>query len=52
MKRPEKKKLLREQAKARQEEREKRTPEMQIARLDAMFGPGKGAKKERAKLEK
>lgn len=27
-----------------------RTPEEQIARLDSMFGPGQGAKKERAKL--
>lgn len=29
----------------------KRTPQQQVARLDKMFGKGKGAAKERAKLE-
>jgi hypothetical protein len=33
-----------------QEERAKRTDEQQLQRLDKMFGKGKGAKKERAKL--
>ena len=32
--------------------REARSPEQQIQRLDKMFGVGKGAKKERAKLAK
>lgn len=31
---------------------ESRTPQEQLARLDKMFGNGKGATKERAKLEK
>lgn len=43
-------KARREAAKARQAESDKRTPEERLARLDAAFGKGKGAKKERAKL--
>ena len=42
----------RKRAEALAEERAKRTPEQQIARLDQMFGEGKGAVKERAKLAK
>jgi ABC-type enterochelin transport system substrate-binding protein len=34
------------------EERAKRTSQQQIERLDQMFGKGKGATKERAKLAK
>lgn len=37
-------------AQERQAEAAKRTPEEQLARLDLKFGPGLGAKKERAKL--
>jgi hypothetical protein len=39
-------------AEALAEERAKRTPQQQLARLDEMFGKGKGATKERAKLAK
>ena len=42
----------RESALELQEERDKRTPQEQIKRLDTKLGIGKGAKKERAKLEK
>jgi ABC-type enterochelin transport system substrate-binding protein len=35
-----------------QEERATRSNAQQIERLDKMFGKGKGAKKERARLEK
>lgn len=41
----------RDDAKKRQEERDKRTPEQQLAQLDALLGVGIGARKERAKLE-
>ena len=34
------------------EERAKRTPQQQLTRLDEMFGKGKGAQKERARLAK
>lgn len=40
----------RKQAEALAEERAKRTPEQQLARLDGMFGEGQGATKERARL--
>ena len=36
----------------RQEERAKRTPQQQLAQLDATFGAGQGATKERARLNK
>ena len=42
----------RKRAEALAEERAKRSPEQQLARLDKMFGKGKGAAKERAKLAK
>lgn len=42
----------REQALRMQEERATRSTAQQIERLDKMFGKGKGAKKERARLEK
>jgi hypothetical protein len=42
----------RKRAEALAEERAKRSPEQQLARLDTMFGKGKGATKERAKLAK
>ena len=42
----------RQQAFARQEARNKLTPAQQLAKLDALLGKGKGAKKERARLEK
>ena len=42
----------REQALRMQEERATRSNTQQIERLDKMFGKGKGAKKERARLEK
>ena len=42
----------REEAKARQEERNQRTPQQQIQHLDKILGKGKGATKERARLAK
>lgn len=39
-------------ARKRNEERAKRTPKEQIARLDKMLGKGKGAKRERQRLSK
>lgn len=36
----------------RQEARKRRSDEQQLARLDAMFGEGQGAKRERARLLK
>lgn len=42
----------REAAATRQEQRAKLSDKQQLAKLDAMFGPGKGAKRERAKLQK
>jgi len=41
-----------EAAKLRQEATSKLTPQERLARLDAAFGPGQGAQKERAKLAK
>lgn len=40
----------RAEAEIRQREREDRGDEAQLARLDEMFGAGKGAEKERARL--
>jgi hypothetical protein len=40
----------RAEAEIRQREREDRGDEAQLARLDAMFGAGKGAQRERARL--
>ena len=42
----------REEAEARQRQRDELTPEQQIAALDARLGVGKGAKKERERLAK
>ena len=44
--------LRRKNAEERQAERAKRTPEQQLAELDAKLGTGKGAEKERARLVK
>ena len=44
--------LRREEAEARATARAARTPEQQIANLDAILGVGIGAKKERARLAK
>lgn len=41
----------RNQAEARTEAHAKRTPEQQLAQLDARLGKGVGAARERAKLE-
>ena len=41
----------RKEAEARQEERAKRTPQEQLARLDAMFGKDQGAARERERLQ-
>lgn len=41
-----------DEAKVRQAAHSSLTVEQKIAKLDAMFGPGLGAKKERAKLAK
>jgi len=41
-----------ERAKERAEIAAKRTPQEQLKRLDEMFGEGRGAAKERAKLAK
>jgi hypothetical protein len=40
----------RERAAVRKAERAKRSPAEQLAKLDAAFGVGQGAKKERARL--
>ena len=50
--RPDRLEERREDAKERQEAADERTPYEQLTRLDRMFGSGKGAKKERAKLAK
>lgn len=47
---PARKAQRRKEAKERQEERNKLTPEQQLAKLDDMFGKDQGAKKERTKL--
>jgi hypothetical protein len=39
------------EAAARQEASDKLTPEQRIAKLDELFGPGLGARKERLKLD-
>ena len=44
------KRLKREEAEARNKDRAKRTNAQQIAKLDKMFGKGKGAKRERERL--
>ena len=41
----------RKAAEARQAERDKRTPAQQLAHLDSFLGVGKGATKERARLQ-
>jgi hypothetical protein len=40
-----------EEASARQEIRDARNPQQQIDHLDIMFGKGKGAKRERGRLQ-
>jgi len=50
--RPDRAKLKREEAKERLAVWTKFTPEQQLARLDSMFGKGKGAGRQRARLEK
>ena len=42
----------REESLIRQEERNKRTSQQQLAHLDKVLGKGKGATKERARLAK
>lgn len=49
---PSNRKQRQEGAKARQEAHDVRTPAEQLAVLDKRFGKGKGAAKERARLEK
>jgi hypothetical protein len=44
--------LKREEANARQKERDKLTPQEQLAKLDRMFGKDVGATKERLRLHK
>lgn len=48
---PARKQQRREEAAKRQEIRDGRTAKQQLARLDKMFGKGKGAARERARLE-
>ena len=43
---------LREEAEQRAAEREARTPQQQLQRLDKLLGEGVGAAKERARLSK
>jgi hypothetical protein len=49
---PSRREIRRGHARARQETRAKRTPQEQLAILDARFGKGGGAAKERARLAK
>ena len=49
---PARKKRRQVAAAQRQDEARKRTPAQQLSRLDELFGPGLGATKERARLEK
>ena len=49
---PERRTLRRTEAEVRQKQRDKRSPEQQLAALDERLGKGKGAKKERARLKK
>lgn len=51
-KHPTPKEIRQAAAQKRKEEREKRTPAQQLVRLDAAFGVGVGANKERARLSK
>jgi len=44
-------KTRKEDAKVRQEQRDKRTPQDQLKRLDEMLGVGVGAQKERTRLK-
>lgn len=46
------KEYRKECAEERAKERAKRTPQEQLKRLDRMFGEGKGAQKERRRLQK
>ncbi len=43
-------KVRRTAAEARQADRAKRTPQQQLSQLDKLYGPGKGAVRERARL--
>jgi hypothetical protein len=45
------KEVKQEEAKARQAAYDKLSPKQKLAKLDAKFGKGKGAAKERARLE-
>lgn len=51
MNRAEHKATKRKRAMARQAERDQRTPEQQLDRLDDLFGLNQGAARERARLE-
>jgi hypothetical protein len=44
--------LRRREARERQAERDNRTPQEQLARLDRILGNGQGARRERARLKK
>lgn len=49
---PGRKETRREEAKERQAERDKRTTQQQLDRLNQVLGEGQGATKERARLQK
>jgi hypothetical protein len=51
MKRKDRVKVRREEAKKRTLKRAERSPEDQLLKLDEYLGPGKGAKRERARLQ-
>lgn len=49
---PQRKKMKREEAVVRKEQSDKLTPAQVLAKLDATFGVGKGAARQRARLKK
>ena len=49
--RPDRREIRRQEAQERQEACDKLSPQQRLDALDSLFGPGNGAKRERAKLQ-